>query len=120
MFTGLIETVGTVRWIRRSERSTQLQLSAHIIAAGLREGESVAVNGCCLTVTTIRESELTFDLLDETLERTNLRTLRPGSTINLERALPADGRLGGRQVTICRCPRMPTAGSRREESSGVT
>ncbi len=62
-----------MRWIRRSERSTQLQLSAPVIAADLREGDSVAVNGCCLTVTAIREDGLTFDLLEETLERTNLR-----------------------------------------------
>ena len=88
MFTGLIEAVGTVRWIRRSERSTQLQLSAPVITADLREGDSVSVNGCCLTVTAIREDGLTFDLLEETLQRTNLRALRPGSTVNLERALP--------------------------------
>jgi riboflavin synthase len=98
MFTGLIEAVGAVRWIRRSERSTQLQLSAPVIADDLREGDSVAVNGCCLTVTAIREGGLTFDLLEETLQRTNLCALRPGSTINLERALPADGRIGGHFV----------------------
>ena len=98
MFTGLIEEIGRVRWIRRSERSTQLQLAAPLIAAGLREGDSVSVNGCCLTATTVREGGLTFDLLEETLERTNLRTLRPESPVNLERALAADGRLGGHFV----------------------
>jgi len=98
MFTGLIEEVGAVRWIRRSERGTQLQLAAPFIAAGLREGESVAVNGCCLTATAIRDGGLTFDLLEETLARTNLRTLRPESPVNLERALTADGRLGGHFV----------------------
>ena len=98
MFTGLIEEVGSVRWIRRSERGTQLQLAAPVITAGLREGDSVSVNGCCLTATTVREGGLTFDLLEETLERTNLRTLRPGNAVNLERALPADGRLGGHFV----------------------
>lgn len=98
MFTGLIEAVGTVRWIRRSERSTQLQLSAPVITADLRAGDSVSVNGCCLTVTGIREDGLTFDLLEETLQRTNLRALRPGNMVNLERALPADGRIGGHFV----------------------
>ncbi len=98
MFTGLIEEVGSVRWIRRSEGGTQLQLAAPVIAAGLREGDSVSVNGCCLTATAVREGGLTFDLLEETLERTNLRTLRPGSAVNLERALAADGRLGGHFV----------------------
>ena len=98
MFTGLIEEVGRVRWIRRSEDGTQLQLLAPGMAADLREGESVAVNGCCLTATSIRDGGITFDLLAETLERTNLRTLRPESPVNLERALAADGRLGGHFV----------------------
>ena len=98
MFTGLIEEVGRVRWLRRSERGTQLQLAAPFIAAGLREGDSVSVNGCCLTATSIRDGGLTFDLLEETLERTNLRALRPESPVNLERALAADGRLGGHFV----------------------
>lgn len=98
MFTGLIESIGTLRRIQQSEWSTQLQLSAPALIEGLREGDSVSVNGCCLTVTTIQGGELTFDLLDETLQRTNLRALRPGSTVNLERALRADGRIGGHFV----------------------
>ena len=98
MFTGLIEEVGRVRWIRRSEGGTQLRLAAPLIAAGLREGDSVAVNGCCLTTTSIGDDGLTFDLLEETLERTNLRALRPEGPVNLERALAADGRLGGHFV----------------------
>jgi riboflavin synthase len=98
MFTGLIEEVGRVRWIRRSERGTQLQLAASIMATDLRVGDSVSVNGCCLTATSIRDGGLTFDLLAETLERTNLRALRPESPVNLERALAADGRLGGHFV----------------------
>ncbi len=98
MFTGLIEEVGRVRWIRASDGGTQLQVTAPMIAAGLQTGESVAVNGCCLTVTAIRQGNLTFDLLDETLARTNLRALRPESPINLERALAASGRLGGHFV----------------------
>ncbi|MDQ3414745.1 MAG: riboflavin synthase [Verrucomicrobiota bacterium] len=98
MFTGLIEEVGRVRWIRANDSGTQLQVTASMIAAGLQPGESVAVNGCCLTATTIRQGYLTFDLLEETLARTNLRALRPESPINLERALAASGRLGGHFV----------------------
>ena len=98
MFTGLIEEVGRVRWIRASEGGTQLQLAAPLIAADLRKGESVSVNGCCLTATKIRGGDLTFDLLEETLERTNLRLLRGESPVNLERALAASGRLGGHFV----------------------
>jgi riboflavin synthase len=99
MFTGLIEEVGRVLWIRATERGTQLQLVAPLIfSAELRKGDSLSVNGSCLTIKTIRDSHLTFDLLEETLGRTNLRTLRRDSSVNLERALPADGRLGGHFV----------------------
>jgi len=58
MFTGLIEEVGSVRWIRATERGTQLQLAAPLIAPGLRAGDSVSVNGCCLTATAIRDGSL--------------------------------------------------------------
>jgi riboflavin synthase len=98
MFTGLIEEIGSVLWIRATERRTQLQVEVPRIAEEIRRGDSVAVNGCCLTVSAHREALLTFDLLEETLERTNLKTLRRESLVNLERALPADGRVGGHFV----------------------
>jgi riboflavin synthase len=98
MFTGLIEEVGTVLWIRATEDGTQLQIAAPHIATDIRTGESVAVNGCCLTVSAYRGEQLTFDLLDETLDRTNLKTLRRDSRVNLERPLTANGRLGGHFV----------------------
>jgi riboflavin synthase len=98
MFTGLIEEVGSVLWIRASDRGTQLQIAAPRIAKEIRTGDSVAVNGCCLTVTAHRGEQLTFDLLEETLDRTNLKTLRRESPVNLERALAADGRIGGHFV----------------------
>ena len=98
MFTGLIEEVGQVLWIRASDGSTQLELAAPRIARKVRTGDSVAVNGCCLTVTAHRGEQLTFDLLQETLDRTNLKTLRRESAVNLERALSADGRIGGHFV----------------------
>lgn len=99
MFTGLIEEVGRVRWMRATQEGTQLKIAAPGIATDLRKGDSVSVNGCCLTTTAIEEDgALTFDLLEETLARTNLRALRPESSVNLERALAADGRLGGHFV----------------------
>jgi riboflavin synthase len=98
MFTGLIENVGRVRWIRATQRGTQLHLTAPAIATDLIKGDSVAVNGCCLTTTAIRDGNLTFHLLEETIERTNLRGLRADSPVNLERALAATGRLGGHFV----------------------
>ena len=98
MFTGLIEEVGRVLGLDAARHGMQLQIAAPHIAKNIQAGESVAVNGCCLTVTTYLGDRLTFDLLEETLERTNLKTLRPDSRVNLERALAAEGRLGGHFV----------------------
>ena len=98
MFTGLIEEIGSVLWIRATERGTQLEIAAPDIAKYIRTGDSVAVNGCCLTITAHRAEQVTFDLLEETLDRTNLKSLRRESSVNLERAIPADGRLGGHFV----------------------
>jgi riboflavin synthase len=99
MFTGLVREVGEVAWLRRSDKAIQLLVKAPRTASRLRgTGESVAVNGCCLTVTAYRDGQLMFDLLDESLARTNLGDLKPGSPINLERALRVDGRLGGHFV----------------------
>lgn len=98
MFTGLIREVGEVGWLRRSDQNVQLLIKAPRTASRLRTGESVAVNGCCLTVTAYREDQCMFDLLAESLERTNLGNLKPGSPVNLERALRVDGRLGGHFV----------------------
>lgn len=98
MFTGLIEEVGSVIAVLANREAKQLQIAAPGIAGKTQVGDSVAVNGCCLTVATRGDGELTFDLLDETLDRTNLKALRPGSLVNLEQALAADGRLGGHFV----------------------
>jgi riboflavin synthase len=98
MFTGLIEEIGLVHWIRATERGTQLQVAAPRISPEVHRGDSIAINGCCLTLAAHRDENLTFDLLEETLDRTNLRQLRRGSPVNVERALAADGRLGGHFV----------------------
>jgi len=98
MFTGLIEEIATVLWIRATERGTQLQIAAPGIAEGIHTGESISVNGCCLTVTAHRAEQITFDLLEETLQRTNLKKLRRDSLVNLERPVTAEGRMGGHFV----------------------
>ena len=98
MFTGLIEEVGKVVEVRASDGGTQLQIAAPRTAKKARRGDSIAVNGCCLTLTSRRGDRLTFDLLEETIARTNLQKLRRNDPVNLERALPADGRLGGHFV----------------------
>jgi riboflavin synthase len=98
VFTGLIEEVGNMLWIRATERGTQLQIAAERLAEQTSSGDSIAVNGCCLTVSSRRPGQLTFDLLDETLDRTNFKSLRRDSPINLERALAVNGRIGGHFV----------------------
>ena len=84
--------------VRATERGTQLQLSAPGIAGGVDAGDSISVNGCCLTVASHRHEHVTFDLLEETVARTNLGALKRDSVVNLERALVADARFGGHFV----------------------
>src|SRR6476619_5575790 len=98
MFTGLIEEVGTVVAVRPRDHGTELQIAAPGTAKHVSPGDSLAVNGCCLTLTSCRSDCLSFDLLEETIARTNLKKLRQNSRLNLERALRADGRLGGHFV----------------------
>jgi riboflavin synthase len=98
MFTGIVEETGEVLGLERFDRSGRLTIRARVVADGLRLGDSVAVNGCCLTLASADEGGLSFDLLGETLERTNLGSLTPGMSVNLERALAATGRLGGHFV----------------------
>jgi riboflavin synthase len=98
MFTGLIEEIGVCLELRRRADAIQLLLVAPGIASGVHIGDSVAVNGCCLTVVQGNREHLHFDLLEETLERTNLGELNAGSPLNLERAVLADGRMGGHFV----------------------
>lgn len=97
MFTGLIEEVGAVIGLRAGS-GNRLKIAAPQITKNVRRGDSVAVNGCCLTLTSHRGGELAFDLLEETIARTNLINLRRGDSVNLERALAANGRFGGHLV----------------------
>jgi riboflavin synthase len=98
MFTGLIEEVGTVVAVRAGDCGTELQVTAPETAKHVSVGESIAVNGCCLTLTSRRSDCLNFDLLQETIARTNLNGLQQSSPVNLERALRADVRVGGHFV----------------------
>jgi riboflavin synthase len=98
MFTGLIEEVGEVVTAGASDSGAAFQITAPGIAKKSRRGDSIAVNGCCLTLTSRRGGRLTFDLLEETIARTSLKKLRRSDRVNLECALPAEGRLGGHFV----------------------
>jgi len=103
MFTGIVEETGTIERIKPTSKSIELTIRATLTARGLKIGDSLAINGCCLTVVKIssrgKSKLLQFDLLKETWDRTNLQFASTGSLVNLERPLRTDGRLGGHFVT---------------------
>lgn len=98
MFTGIIEEVGIIRSIRKGAHSVVLTIGAKSVLSDVRPGDSIAVNGVCLTVTAFTGSEFTADVMHETMNRSSFRFLRTGEAVNLERALPANGRFGGHIV----------------------
>ena len=99
MFTGIIEEIGTVQNIRRGAASSLLTIKASKVLEGTSDGDSIAVNGVCLTVTSHTSSTFTADVMHETLNRSSLGSLRMGSQVNLERAMAAGGRFGGHIVS---------------------
>lgn len=99
MFTGLIEDLGTLRQLRRESGRVQLTLATGIPMGELAIGESIAVNGICLTVVAFGGGTFTADVSPESMDRTTLGELRPGSLVNLERALRLGDRLGGHLVS---------------------
>lgn len=98
MFTGLIEEVGRVRAVRRRSAGYTFTIEGAVVTAGLAPGDSIAVNGVCLTATGVAPGEFVADAVPETLARSTLASLRTNDPVNLERALRADGRLGGHLV----------------------
>lgn len=103
MFTGIVEETGQVREIKFLSKAIRLSVHSLVCARGVKPGHSIAVNGCCLTVVNIQPRKrgklIQFDLLKETWDRTNLKSVQLGSAVNLERSLRAGGRLGGHFVT---------------------
>ena len=99
MFTGLIEEVGTIQNVRRGARSCVLTIGCKKVLEGSQIGDSIAVNGVCLTVTNMGGSYYTADVMAETMNRSSLRQLSTGASVNLERAMPANGRFGGHIVS---------------------
>lgn len=99
MFTGIVEEVGRVRFLRGGSKDGVLRIAAKRVLGDVRLGDSIAVNGVCLTVTDFGGGSFTADVMPETLRRSNLGMLRAGSPVNLERALVADGRFGGHIVS---------------------
>ena len=99
MFTGLVEEIGTVRRVVSGQPDGSLEIQAKLVLEGTRIGDSIAVNGVGLTVTSLRDGGFTADVMPETLRRSNLGALRSGDPVDLERAMAADGRFGGHIVS---------------------
>ncbi|OQO93772.1 riboflavin synthase [Saccharomonospora piscinae] len=98
MFTGIVEELGEVTRVEPGPGVTRLSVRGPIVTSDARHGDSIAVNGVCLTVTGVAGDEFTVDVVPETLNRTSLAGVLPGRAVNLERALAADGRFGGHVV----------------------
>ena len=99
MFTGIIEETGVIKNVRKDGASASLTIQGAVIFSDLKLGDSVAVNGVCLTVTSLTADTFISDVMRETLDRSSLGNLRVGSRVNLERAMHANGRFGGHFVS---------------------
>lgn len=98
MFTGLIEEIGSVRHVVSGAEWGSISIACREVLPGTKIGDSIAVNGVCLTVTSLGKDGFTADVMAETMRRSSLGALRQGAAVNLERAMPADGRFGGHIV----------------------
>ncbi|MGO5097144.1 riboflavin synthase [Agathobaculum sp. LCP25S3_E8] len=99
MFTGIIEEIGTVRRIERGAAGARLTIAAKTVLEGTKLGDSIATNGVCLTVVAMTADSFSADVMAESLRRSSLGALQSGSPVNLERAMPMNGRFGGHIVS---------------------
>ncbi|WP_026694245.1 riboflavin synthase [Peribacillus kribbensis] len=99
MFTGIIEDIGKVSSINSSGKSMEMTILSDKILEDVHLGDSISVNGVCLTVTSFTSSSFTVDVMPETVKDTSLKLLKPGSPVNLERAMSPQGRFGGHFVS---------------------
>jgi riboflavin synthase len=117
MFTGIIEEIGSIAQIKRGGKTLELVINAKIIMSDMKLGDSIAVNGVCLTVTHFNKNNFSVDVMPVTFNATNLAKLSNGSAVNLERAMAANGRFGGHIVSghidgvgeIIACSRLENA-----------
>ena len=118
MFTGIIEEIGSVKSVVSGIKSGELAINANLVLNGTKIGDSIAVNGVCLTVTKLISGGFTADVMPETLSRSNLGLLNKGSFVNLERAMVADGRFGG-HIVSGHIDGMGTIIEQRKDSNAV-
>ena len=100
MFTGIVEEIGKIESISHGRNSAVLTISADKVLQGTKIGDSIAVNGICLTVTKLMQKAFQADVMHETLSRSSLAKAAKGADVNLERAMAADGRFGGHIVAL--------------------
>jgi len=98
LFTGIIEEIGKIKHVQQGAKSARLVIRASKVLEETKTGDSIAVNGVCLTVTGLTATEFSADVMHETLKRSSLAKLHSGALVNLERAMAADGRFGGHMV----------------------
>lgn len=118
MFTGIVEEMGKLKSIARGSQSAVLTIEASKVLEGSQVGDSIAVNGVCLTVTSLGSGVFTADVMAETLRRSSLGNLYRGSQVNLERAMAADGRFGG-HIVSGHIDGTGTVASMRKEDNAV-
>ncbi|MET3575194.1 riboflavin synthase [Bhargavaea ullalensis] len=118
MFTGIIEEIGNVRSFNLSGRSAVMTVAADKILSDAHLGDSISVDGVCVTITRFNKDEFTADLMPETVKATTLRRLRPGSRVNLERAMAADGRFGG-HIVSGHVDAVAEVSARRSEANAI-
>lgn len=99
MFTGIIEEIGEVSRLQKREKSFKISIRASLILEDMKLGDSISTNGLCLTISEFNQKEFTADIMPESLNRSNLGTLNVGAKVNLERAMPLNGRFGGHIVS---------------------
>lgn len=99
MFTGIVEELGTVKRISRGAKSATIEIGASLVLEDAHVGDSICTQGVCLTVTTLGSGSFTADVMHETLDRSSLGALSVGDAVNLERAMPMNGRFGGHIVS---------------------
>ncbi|RBP65905.1 riboflavin synthase alpha chain [Alkalibaculum bacchi] len=99
MFTGLVEEIGIVKNIQKTSQSARITIEASIVLEDVKLGDSICTNGVCLTVTNLQNNRFSVDVMPETVRASSLKSLRSGSSVNLERALKASDRLGGHIVS---------------------
>lgn len=99
MFTGIVEELGVIKTIKNEPKSMQLTIESKKVIEDIHLGDSIAINGVCLTVISFSTKQFTVDVMPETVKATNIHALQTGQVVNLERAMPANGRFGGHFVS---------------------